>query len=143
MVCGSIWNSGWEHYDAGGGVFVHSKLNAPEMSAAVADFQKLARWNPLSTKARNYEGKALIHLEKYEKALDAFDESLAIRSNFTAHYRRAYALMKLERFEEMREALLEAQKHETDFSRVVRFDEEFGHLANEPHLAGIQENKGR
>ena len=130
-----IWSQAWEHYEAGGGVFVKSQLNEKEMTQALEDFRRHYKISPLSTKSRNYAGKALIRLGRYKEAIKEFDRSLSIRSTFTAHYRKAFALMKLERFYEMEESLEAAYKHHKDFDSHVRFTEEFGHMKDHPSMS--------
>lgn len=139
LYTGFLWSEAWQHYEAGGGVFVTDELNEEEMTLALQAFRKHSKYSPLSTKSRNYAGKALIELGRYEDALNEFNGSLSIRSTFTAHYRKAYALMKLERFDEMKSSLEEANEHSKDFHSRVRFTEEFGHLRDHPAMSEFKQ----
>jgi tetratricopeptide (TPR) repeat protein len=133
------WQRGWDHYEAGGGVFVYDDLNRPEMEKALDAFRTGAKLNPFSLGFRNYTGQALIELERYEEALAEFDKSLTIYSgSFTAHYERAYVLMKLKRYLEMVKSLRDAISLNDPLNSSVRFSTEFGDIKNEPFMKEFQ-----
>ena len=125
--------------EAGGGVYVHDGLNQREMEKALAAFRAGAKLNPLSLKFRNYSGQALTHLERYDEALSEFDSSIAIYAgSFTAHYERAYALLKLKRYPEKVEALRRAISLQDHLNNSVRFSSEFADVKNEPFMTEFQ-----
>lgn len=134
-----LWDSGWEHFKKGGGVFTHSPLDKDEMELALIKFRKHSIYSPLSTDSRNYSGESLIYLGRYKEAIKEFNESLSIRSTFTANYRRAYAYKMLKDYTRMVESLNQAAKHEVNFNSVARFRTEFADVKDHPLMKEFRE----
>ena len=127
------WQFGWGHYEAGGGATIHEPLDVSEMESAVDSFRTASRINPWGVSSRNYAGKSLIELGRYEDAIVEFDSALNIWSrSFTAHYRKSVALMKLKRYSEMTESLQKAIELQETLGSVVRFSSEFKEVRDEP-----------
>ncbi|TWU46184.1 Tetratricopeptide repeat protein [Rubripirellula tenax] len=129
------WQWGWGYYEAGGGSTIYEPLDENEMESAVTSFRRASLINPWGVSSRNYAGKSLIELGRYEESLVEFDSALSIWSrSFTAHYRKSYALMKLKRYPEMVESLKKAIELQGSLGQVVRFSTEFEEVQGESFM---------
>jgi tetratricopeptide (TPR) repeat protein len=135
-----VWQKAWEHYRAGGGVFVGAELNENEMTSALAAFRTAAKINPWNSKYRVYAGNALMELDRENEAIDEFDRAIAISSRaLYAHYGKARALLKLQRYPEMVESLHSAVGLESRLNRVCRFSEDFATVRDQKFMQGFRD----
>lgn len=134
-----IWDRGWTHFEKGGGVFIYNPIDNAEMELALIQFKKFSDYSPLSTDSRNYSGRCLIYLGRYEEAIREFDKSLSIKNNFTANYRSAYAYKMLKDYKKMAESLNQASQQEENFNAVARFKREFADVKDHPLMNRFKE----
>jgi tetratricopeptide (TPR) repeat protein len=132
-VSSQLWWAGWHHYDRGGGVNIYAPMVPSEMEEALTDFTWAGRVNPLSADAFNYQGEALTYLGRYHEALERFDLTLRFHPcNFTAHYGKAFAYLKLKDYGPMVDEL---HRCAGVMNSQVRFSENFASVRHEPFMA--------